>query len=366
MPRLRFSGVLAACFLAVGGCEKSLETNTNDTSAQLDHIRILFGLRRFKEAEQRCEEVLKINDKLHEPKLIIAQIRRANGDNGGALKILSEILAQKPTQVEALLRRAETYLDLQKCEEALADANEALRLTNNKNPYANYVRGCIYMQTHKLDQAIAELRIAAAGMPKHLPTHFWLARCLLMKDRLREAIEELNVVVKLDPRFTTAWLVLVSAHLQNGDPDAAFATLDADQAIKHCLKALEVDPKNVDVHFLLGLVYLRKESFDEAKAQFEEVLKLRGRHPAARLRLAEIHTLRREFGLAQRQLEACTADDPKLPAPRYELARLYALQGQYGKAQAELEKLLALDPDKAKIQRALDDLRRQKAEPSAR
>ncbi len=100
---------------------------------------------------------------------------------------------------------------------------------------------------------------------------------------------------------------------------------------------------------------------DEAKAQFEEVLKLRGRHVAARLRLAEIHARRREFALAQRQLETCIEQDPKLPGPRYELARLYALQGQYDKAQAEIEKLLTLDPDKAKAQRALDDLRSQRA-----
>ncbi|MBM4037971.1 MAG: tetratricopeptide repeat protein [Planctomycetes bacterium] len=413
-----------ACEEALRYYEKVLELDPKDTSTHLDRIRTLMALGRFKEAEQRCNEVIKLNPSLYQAKVMMGPIRRAEGDTEGALKVFNEILAQKPTQVEALLGRAEICLDLQKYDEALADATEAIRLAE-KCPRGNFIRGCVYMQTKKLDAAIGEFQFAAAGMPRDLPSRFWLARCLLMKDRLRDAIEELNAVVKLDPRFTVARLVLASAHLQNGCPDAAIATLeeairfdpkhfevyrllamaydqkgdqksaqeafekmlalddspprasqllalgdltrgDADKAIKHCLEALEAEPKNVDVHFLLGLAYLRKDSLDDAKAQFEEVLKLRGRHVGTRLRLAEIHARRREFGLAQRQLEACIADDPKLPGPRYELARIFALQGQFDKAQAELEKLLTLDPDKAKAQRALDDLRRQKPTPPLR
>ncbi len=260
-----------ACEEALGYYEKVLELEPKDISTHLERIRLLVDLRRLKTAEQRCNEVLKINGKLHEPKLILAQIRRADGDTEGALKVLTEVLAQKPTQIEAMLRRAEIYLDLQKYEEALADANEAIRLTN-KNPYANFIRGSVYMQLKKLDQAIAELQLAAAGMPKHLPAHFWLARCLLMKDRLPEAIEELNVVAKLDPRFTSARLVLVSAHLQNGDPDRAIATLT--DFLRH-------DPKNFEVYRLLAMAHLQRGDQKSAQQAFDRMLASQARAECA-------------------------------------------------------------------------------------
>ncbi|HPD14446.1 MAG TPA: tetratricopeptide repeat protein [Planctomycetota bacterium] len=401
-------------------CSKVLEIDPNDVSTRLDEIRTLFGLRRFKDAERRCNELLKINPQLHEPKLIIAAIRRADGDNEGAVKVLTEVLTEKKTQIEAMLRRAEIYLDLQKYEEALADANEAIRLTN-KNPYANFIRGCVYMQLKKLDAAIQELQFAASGMPKHLPSHFWLARCLLMKDRLRDAIEELNTVVKLDARFTTARLVLASAHLQNGYPDGAITTLvDAlhfdsrnievyrllgiaylhkgeneraeqqfakmldidpgaarahqvlagiklakgkvDEAIDHCRTALEVEPKNVDVHFLLGLAYMRRGRFDGAKAQFENVLSLREKHPGARMNLAAVHVQLRELDLAQEQLQRCIEEDPTQTKPRYSLAKLYLAQRKFDKAEAELTQLLKNESERANVHLAMAELHLAKGE----
>jgi len=405
---------------ALGYCEKVLALDPNDISTHLDRIHILVGLRRLKDAERRCNEVLKINDKLHEPKLIIAQIKRADGDNDGAVKVLSDILVQKPTQIEAMLRRAEIYLDQQKYEEALQDANEAIRLTN-KNPYANFIRGCVYMQLKKLDAAIQELQFAAAGLPKHLPSHFWLARCLLMKDKLPEGIEELNTVVKLDPRFTTARLVLASAHLQRGYHDGAVNTLvdalhfDAknvevyrllgiaylhkgeherakamfqkmltidpgaprahqvlagialaenriDEAIARCRDALEAEPRNVDVHFLLGLAYLRRQRFEGAKAEFDHVLRLRERHPGARMNLAAVHIQLREFDLAQEQLQRCIDEDPTLAKPRYALARLFMVQRKFDKAEAELTAILKTESERAHVHLAMAELHLAKQE----
>ncbi len=249
---------------ALGYCEKALAIDPNDVSTHLDRIHILVGLRRLMTAEQRCNEVLKINDKLHEPKLIIARIRRDSGDTEGALKLLTEILVQKPTQIEAMLRRAEIYLDTQKYEEALADANEAIRLTH-KNPYASYIRGCVYLQLKKLDQALPELQAAAAGLPKHVPTHFWLARCLLMKDRLPEAIEELHTVIKLDHEFVRAYIILGNALLQRGDPEAAVRVLQ---------DAERVDPKNTEVVQLLGMACLHKGDDEAARRYFQKLLNL--------------------------------------------------------------------------------------------
>ena len=204
----------------LGYCEKALELDPNGISTHLERIRTLFALGRYQDTERRCNEVLKLNPRLYEPKFTIVRIRRMEGDCAAAIRILSGILEEKPTQIEALLRRAEIRLDLHSYEQALADADEAIRLTT-RNPYANFIRGRVYMQTNGLDQAIPELQLAAAGMSKHVPSRFWLARCLWMKDQPLEATEELIALLELDPRLITARRALASVAPQNWDPDRA-------------------------------------------------------------------------------------------------------------------------------------------------
>ncbi len=400
--------------------EKVLQIDPNDVSTHLERIEILRRLNRIEELKKRCHELLKINPLQRQPKTILARIAMHEGNTDEAVRILSEMIAKKPSDWEARLERAQIYLATQRYEEALADANEALRLTD-RNPFANFIRGSVYMRLKKLDDAVHEYQQAAARLPGHLPSHFWLARCYLMKDKLREAVEELNTVVKINPRFIPARLVLASAHLQQGYPDGAINTLqealhydpnnvevrrllgvaylhkgehdqalkhfsemakqdpgaprahqilagialakgDVDKAVHHCLKALDVEPKNVDVHFLLGLAYLRRNRLDGARRQFERVLELRGRHPGARMNLAAVHLRLREFDLAQEQYQRCIEEDPTLTKPRYNLARLYILERKFDKAEGELNQLLKVDAEKAKVHLALAELHRAKGE----
>ena len=404
--------------------EKVLKVDADDVSSQLERIDILLRLNRIKEAQQRCHELLKINPKLRDPKLTLARIERHFGNNAEAVRILTELIDEKKTEFRAYIDRAKIHLAENRYEEALADANEVLRLTN-KHPVANFIRGSVYMRLKKLDDAINEYQQAAAGMrvgfPEKLPAHFWLARCYLMKEDLRAAIEELNTVVKLNPRFIPARLVLASAHLQQGYPDGAINTLndalhyepknvevrrllgvaylhkedhdnalkhfqemakqdpgaprahqilagialaknDVDAAVLHCLKALDVEPKNVDVHFLLGLAYMRRNRLDGARSQFERVLELRGRHPGARMNLAQVHLRLREFDLALEQYKSCIEEDATLTKPRYALARLYILQRKFDKAEDELNQLLKIEHEKAKVHLALAELHQAKGE----
>lgn len=406
--------------------EKVLKIDPEDISTRLELIEILLRQNRVEDARKQCHEVLKINPQLRDPKLTLARIARHFGNKDEAVRILTELIEAKKTEFRAYIDRAMIHLDENRYEEALADANEVLRITN-KHPLANYIRGLVYMRLKKLDDAIHELQQASAGLPvtmrEKLPAHFWLARCYLMKEDLRAAIEELNTVVKLNPSFTPARLVLASAHLQQGYPDGAINTLndalhydkdkknvevrrllgvaylhkndhdsalkqftemakqdpgaprahqilagialaknDVDSAVGHCLKALDVEPKNVDVHFLLGLAYMRRDRLDGARRQFEHVLELRGRHPGARMNLAAVHLRLREFDLALEQYKSCIEEDPTLTKPRYALARLYILQRKFDKAEDELNQLLKIETEKAKVHLALAELHQAKGE----
>ncbi|MFP4058574.1 MAG: tetratricopeptide repeat protein [Candidatus Brocadiia bacterium] len=403
-----------------------LEIDPEDVSTYFQRIDILFGQKKYEACEQACNEVLKVNPQLHKPKLTLAKLHQVRGDLDGAIRIYTKMLEQKPTQIQARIERAKLYLELKKYEAALADANEAIRISN-KNPYANFIRGAVYMQLKKLDAAVEEFRQASVSIPEEsnlkLPAHFWLARCLILKDQTKDAIEELKTVVGLNSRFLPARLILASCHLKQGYPDGAVSVLldalpfapenpevrrllgiaylhkgefdraksqfqkilaedmdqtrahqvlaaialserppDVDKAVEHCLQALKVEPKNIDVHFLLGFAYLRRNRLNGAKRQFERVLELSGRHPSARMHLATVHERLGEFDLAQEQLQRCIEEDPTQSKPRRQLVSLYIKQRKYDKAEDELSRLLEIEAEKAKVYLAMAELHRAKGE----
>lgn len=399
---------------------KVLEIDPNDMSSRLKQIELLVRLKRYGEAKRRCKETLRINPKYQAPQVWLAKIQLFEGEREDAIQTLTKLLDQKANHFEGRLLRAQAHLAQRKYEAALEDANLAAKLAA-RHPMPHIIRGAVFMELKKLDDAIQELRQAAAGLsghskhPQFWQCHFMLARCLIMKDDFRGAIDSLNHVVEADPENLAARLLLANTHVQQGYYDGAinvlldsrrhfpdnieilrllgiaylhkrdydrarecFEELDKanpasarskqilagfclaknqpDLAIHHCLKALEAEPDNVDVRFILGSAYLRKNHLEGARAQFERVLELRGRHPGARLRLAEVHLRQRQPDRAREQYEHCIQEDPQQPDPRFRLAELHARLKQYDKAQAELEKLLDVERDTAKIHLAMAKL----------
>jgi tetratricopeptide (TPR) repeat protein len=408
---------------AIRYCEKVLEIDPNDVSTHLQRIDILLKQDRVDEAERRCNEVLQINPKLHAPKLTLSRIYQRRGDHEGAIKILTQIIDERKSHLEARLRRAEIYLARQNYEKALEDADAVARYHEN-HPYAHFIRGAVFMQLKKLDDAIEEFRRAAAHpvMQKHFACHFWLARCLLVKEQLRDAVDELNTAIAINPDFIPARLILASTQLQQGYPDGAVDVLldahaaapdntevlrllgvsylhmgehnkahtyfqrileidpesarahqilaglalakkNVGEAIQHCLKALEAEPQNVDIHFLLGLAYLQRGRLEGAEGQFRRVLDLRTRHPGARMNLARVYIRRRQFTLAEEQLLRCLQEDPALTEPRYRLAALYIKEEKWQEAKEQLDKILELDTDnRAKALTALAEFHRRRGD----
>jgi len=393
-----------------------LAIDPRDVSTHLDRIDILVRQKRYEDAEKACAEVLAVNPKLRDPKFTLVDIRRKRGNHAGALEILTQILGERPGDQRALLQRAQVYLAMGKPAKALADADAAVAAAP-ANPQAALVRGMVYMRQRDIDRALPDLQRAAAGLPRHPLAHLYLAQCYLVKEKLREAVDTLNTVVMLKPDLVAARLLLANAHLQRGYPDGAIATLrealhyapknfDAlrllsvaylhkddrdsalecykqmvelrpnlpraarvlagielskgrvEQAITRCLEGLSREPQSVDLHFLLGLSYLRAGRLHGARRQFERVLELQARHPSARMHLARVC---RRLGDPERACEqylACIEEDKSLTAPRYELASLYVERKQFGDARRILNDLFAIDGEKARAYLGLAALHR--------
>ena len=93
-------------------------------------------------------------------------------------------------------------------------------------------------------------------------------------------MEHLNMYNELEPRKEGGRLKLAMAYAITGNETKAESEL---------IQAREINPKNVDVHTNLGLIYLNTNRLAEAKISFEKALEIDPNSERARNLLNQIN-----------------------------------------------------------------------------
>jgi predicted Zn-dependent protease len=118
------------------------------------------------------------------------------------------------------------------------------------------------MQAGKPDQAIPLYRELAASSPRDPSIGINLAIAQYKAHHYRDAIEECESLVKLQPQLFSAWLFLGASQLELGD--AASATV----ALK---KAAGLSPGDRNARLMLADALLAQDRYAEAAGHFEEL-----------------------------------------------------------------------------------------------
>jgi type IV pilus biogenesis/stability protein PilW len=98
-------------------------------------------------------------------------------------------------------------------------------------------------------------------------------------------------------------------------------------------------------HLDTGLDYLEQEEPEQARAEFEEALRLDPGYALAHYNLGRVHYQQGELDLAEAAFKEAIENDPELAAAHTNLGVVYADQGRYAEAIAEYETAIELDPD---------------------
>jgi TolB-like protein/Tfp pilus assembly protein PilF len=115
------------------------------------------------------------------------------------------------------------------------------------------------------EEAEKEFKRAFELNPNNVTSHHWYALYLIIFGRFDEAIREMKRAQELDP------LSLII----NTDLGLTFCyARQYDLAEKQCLKTLEIDPNFWKTYRILGQIYIQKEMFKEAIAEFNKSIKL--------------------------------------------------------------------------------------------
>ena len=226
------------------------------------------------------------------------------------------------------------YNKLKQAEGASADReyDEALRLIGEvvaEDPgimEARQVRGNIYMELDRPQEALEECRAALEIDPEYEAAIFTMAQAYRKLGRLDEAAAGFQRLIQMDPKDPKPYLNLGEISIDAGDFDAA---------VSHLEKAVAADPEHSAVaHNLLGSAYLEKKMLEPAEREIRTSLEMRPQMPDAHYNLGLLYE---EKGDLRRAAEEYRKEIEIHPAAYPAYFNLGLLCAKTGDRQGEVE-----------------------------
>ena len=140
-------------------------------------------------------------------------------------------------------------------------------------------------------------------------------------------------------------------HLPQADLDAS--QREFFKAVEHLSKALDIQPREVEVHVQLAIACSRLGWIDKAVESYAIALQLDPNSPSAQYglkvlghyQLGLIHTRKGAFEKAKTQYQLAIRLDPELSLPHFQLGYLLTQQGRFEEAIPFYQKTIALYPN---------------------
>jgi tetratricopeptide (TPR) repeat protein len=214
----------------------------------------------------------------------------STGDTEKAAAIVSQLLADQPTNTELLYTSYRLYSDL--TDKALV----TMALTDPDGARMHEMMGRELARHGDEAQAIVNLREALKINP-HLPAaHFELGELLSnsTNDALKAQAEaEFQAAIADNPADEQAHLMMGAAAAKRGDTKAAFS---------EDTKAVELQPNDADALVELGKILMTMNENEKAQETFERAVKAEPTNTVARYRLSVLYRRQGKTAEADQQM----------------------------------------------------------------
>lgn len=245
----------------------------------------------------------------------LGNIESGNGNYVEATSLLHAAVDSNPDYADARIDLAIVYFRQGDSPKAKGLAESVLQ-KNPQSARARKLLGKIYLIDGDLARSIDELKTGLTIQPD-FETAYSLAINYLQAQRLSEATELFDRILAFEGPSAALHVLFGRAYRETG-----FLEL----AIREFNKAIAIDPKFPRAHYYLGYAYLiqlEETAYPQARAAFEEELKIQPDDYLSLLYLGIITVNQHEFSVAAPLLEHAIQVRPAAPEPLLYLGQLY-------------------------------------------
>ncbi len=257
-----------------------------------------------------------------------------------AEKIYKIKIENNPKQPFFILQLAGHYF-LTRRKDDMEKALAGITSRPNDFPVGHVQVGDFYLRIRDVDKAVKhyEEGLKLAGSKEHRATYEKrLVETLILRGRKQEALDLVGKVLKANPSDNDAIAMRASLWLQDGSKEKI------QNAISELNSVIIRTPENFVLRYNLGRAYIAKGDVDQARIQFQEAVKYRPDYTPARLALAQLHLAKNEFTKAlQVAEEIISYDANNIPARMIRTSCRIGL-GDLPTARNELNLVLAANP----------------------
>ncbi len=124
---------------------------------------------------------------------------------------------------------------------------------------------------------------------------------------------------------------------------------DAEGAIKHFRKAIQLYDKYAEANLALGLIYLELGKFEDAQAALQKSTELSPNAPGGYMALGTMYNQQKKYDDAEKALTRGLELNPDVAQGQYELAKTYWASGKWQDAEPHAQKAATIEPNMAPV-----------------
>lgn len=270
---------------------------------------------------------------------------------------LGRTLRIDPAHQGAALNLGILYERQGKLEEALS-AYERARDLNSRTQdgvsaavSVHTVRGRRSARAGRLDEALAEFQRTTEVQPQNAANFFNVGLIYFQKNDLPSAEKAFRQVIKLNPAEGDAYMALADIQESTGREKEAIETYERFLAVGSGPSILRAE---VRLHLLKGVLFGREGKFDQARREFEEMVRIDPKERRGYFNLGLAHLKRKKPDAALEAFKKLLELDPTDRSIRYRLASLYE---ELGRPNEALDFYQAILEDEGTPPALLDEVR---------
>ncbi len=206
---------------------------------------------------------------------------RLAGRPADAEKVFRKVLKNKPDETEAGLKLGMVLAQQDKNQEALKQLRKVLK-DNPESAECHLQIGIVLKNLKSFQEAYREMTVALELDPESPDAHYQFAILLSSLGQPAQALAEYRMAIKYAPDWAAPYSeIAVTLGQQSNLPEA----------VEYALKAMQLEPKNSDYQYNLGIMYVASGRPEAAVGPLSEAVRLRPDHPHAAEQLQRVRAM---------------------------------------------------------------------------